>query len=74
MIPADNLGKFKTTLQMVVITIILAILVITDKNFTYSINSEVLIQIPYWSTFVVAITTFYSGMNYIIKHSHLFKD
>ncbi|MDR1662960.1 MAG: CDP-diacylglycerol--glycerol-3-phosphate 3-phosphatidyltransferase [Endomicrobium sp.] len=86
-IPADKSGKFKTTLQIVVIITTLAIIIINEvfvkyrgisidffKFYNIGAYSYVIVaieKIPYWFTFFAAIFTIFSGVNYVLKYKNL---
>jgi CDP-diacylglycerol--glycerol-3-phosphate 3-phosphatidyltransferase len=86
-IPADRLGKFKTTLQIVVIITTLTIIIINEafakyggisidffKFYNIGAYSYVIVaieKIPYWLTFLAAIFTIFSGANYVFKYKSL---
>jgi CDP-diacylglycerol--glycerol-3-phosphate 3-phosphatidyltransferase len=86
-IPAYKSGKFKTTLQMVVIITTLTIIIINEsfakygsipidffKFYNIGAYSYVIVaieKIPYWFTFFAAIFTIFSGANYISKYKNL---
>jgi CDP-diacylglycerol--glycerol-3-phosphate 3-phosphatidyltransferase len=86
-IPADKLGKFKTTSQIVVIITTLTIIIINEAfakyggipmDFfkfynigTYSYVIVAIEKIPYWITFFAAIFTIFSGANYVFKYKNL---
>jgi CDP-diacylglycerol--glycerol-3-phosphate 3-phosphatidyltransferase len=89
-IPADKLGKFKTTLQIIVILIIMAILIINEafikfKGLTIydvigfcdcgSCMAFLLItKMPYWTTLIAIVFTVFSGVNYVWKHRKLLSE
>ena len=77
-IPAALSGKFKTTLQMIAIVIILAILCLDSFLQTYLekdySNIPQLKLIPYILMFITTILTLVSGFSYIFKHKYLFTD
>ncbi|MDR1104151.1 MAG: CDP-diacylglycerol--glycerol-3-phosphate 3-phosphatidyltransferase [Endomicrobium sp.] len=86
-IPADKSGKFKTTLQIVVIITTLTIIIINEafakyggipidffKFYNIGAYSYVIVaieKIPYWFTFFAAIFTIFSGANYVFKYKNL---
>jgi CDP-diacylglycerol--glycerol-3-phosphate 3-phosphatidyltransferase len=77
-IPADRAGKFKTTLQMIVIVSILIILIVNYSFIefngvkeNYSALFAMMSKIPFWATAFTAIITIYSGANYIFKNKKL---
>jgi CDP-diacylglycerol--glycerol-3-phosphate 3-phosphatidyltransferase len=88
-IAADKAGKFKTTLQIVVIMIVLLILVLNELSVKfyhapyyeflkysgspYYTLAVLMQKIPYWITFMATILTLFSGFNYIFKHRDLLK-
>jgi CDP-diacylglycerol--glycerol-3-phosphate 3-phosphatidyltransferase len=86
-IPADKSGKFKTTLQIIVIITVLIIVIINEafakyagipvdffKFYTggpYSYAIMIMEKIPYWFTFFAAMFTIFSGGNYVFKYKNL---
>jgi CDP-diacylglycerol--glycerol-3-phosphate 3-phosphatidyltransferase len=73
-IPADKSGKFKTTLQIVVIITTLIIIIINEAFAKYGGIPYVIVaieKIPYWFTFFAAIFTIFSGANYVFKYKNL---
>jgi CDP-diacylglycerol--glycerol-3-phosphate 3-phosphatidyltransferase len=73
-IPADKSGKFKTTLQIVVIITTLIIIIINEAFAKYGGIPYVIAaieRIPYWFTFFAAIFTIFSGANYVFKYKNL---
>jgi CDP-diacylglycerol--glycerol-3-phosphate 3-phosphatidyltransferase len=89
-ISADKSGKFKTTLQMVVIITTLIVVIINEafskyigfpidflklyNNGTYSYVVGIIERIPYWFTFFTAVFTIFSGANYIFKYRNLLDE
>jgi CDP-diacylglycerol--glycerol-3-phosphate 3-phosphatidyltransferase len=89
-IPADKSGKFKTTLQMVVIITTLIIVIFNEafskcvgfpidffkfyNNGIYFYVVVVIEKIPYWFTFFTAVFTIFSGSNYILKYKNLLDE
>jgi CDP-diacylglycerol--glycerol-3-phosphate 3-phosphatidyltransferase len=89
-IPADKSGKFKTTLQIVVIIATLVIVIINEafskyigfpidffksyNNEAYSYTIVMIEKIPYWFTFFTAVFTIISGANYIFKYKNLLNE
>ncbi|MDR0401906.1 MAG: CDP-diacylglycerol--glycerol-3-phosphate 3-phosphatidyltransferase [Endomicrobium sp.] len=84
-IPADKTGKFKTTLQIISIFIIMMVMILivnkTFFNFFYTAQNTVktpylkmfviIKKIPFWMTFCVAIVAVYSGVKYVWKYRKL---
>lgn len=88
-IPADKIGKFKTTSQTTAIIIILLILILNTyfaefvkMNASHYFIAQpgflkfigfIIIHGPYWIMFVITALTVYSGISYIYKYRHIFK-
>jgi CDP-diacylglycerol--glycerol-3-phosphate 3-phosphatidyltransferase len=86
-ISADKSGKFKTTLQVVVIITTLTIIIINEafakygcipNDFLKFYNIETYFyvivaieKIPYWFTLFAAVFTIFSGANYVFKYKSL---
>ncbi|GMO65745.1 MAG: CDP-diacylglycerol--glycerol-3-phosphate 3-phosphatidyltransferase [Endomicrobiia bacterium] len=85
MIPADKIGKFKTTSQILAIIIIMVIIIFLVNNVffkffgitqstlknSYSTIFIVMKKTPFWVTFVVVVLTVYSGIKYVWKYRKL---
>ncbi|MDR1928587.1 MAG: CDP-diacylglycerol--glycerol-3-phosphate 3-phosphatidyltransferase [Endomicrobium sp.] len=75
-VPAEQLGKIKTTLQTIVIVIIMMVLIldiylITPNNHKDIILVYILKKIPFWLTLFTTIFTFFSGISYILKYKKI---
>jgi CDP-diacylglycerol--glycerol-3-phosphate 3-phosphatidyltransferase len=86
-ISAGRSGKFKTTLQIVVIITTLTIIIINEafskygcvpidffKFYNIGIYYYMIVtveKIPYWFTFFAAVFTVFSGVNYVFKYKNL---
>ncbi|MDR1122504.1 MAG: CDP-diacylglycerol--glycerol-3-phosphate 3-phosphatidyltransferase [Endomicrobium sp.] len=86
-ISADKSGKFKTTLQIVVIITTLTIIIINEAFFkygntpigflkfynigTYYYVISAVEKTPYWFTFFATVFTVFSGANYVFKYKNL---
>ncbi|MDR0978059.1 MAG: CDP-diacylglycerol--glycerol-3-phosphate 3-phosphatidyltransferase [Endomicrobium sp.] len=89
-IPADKLGKFKTTSQVIVIITTLLVMIFNEAFAEYSgvplgflkFHSSgiyfyivaVIEKIPHWTTLFAALFTILSGINYIFKYKVLLNE
>jgi len=76
-IPALISGKVKTTVQMIVIVVILAILVLKAGFIKWDIEPgrwDVVFKLPFYLILFAMLTTLYSGVSYVVKYSWLFKE
>jgi CDP-diacylglycerol--glycerol-3-phosphate 3-phosphatidyltransferase len=89
-IPADKSGKFKTTFQIVVIIVVLAIIIVKDAFWEfYGVSSDMIEvydkgayktlmflfdNVPFWAVCIAAFLTIYSGARYLITHRALLRE
>jgi phosphatidylglycerophosphate synthase len=89
MVPADEGGKFKTSVQNTAIITILMGLIITsgwERFGGYSIESlyalggwrgdlaRIVDWIPYWMVFASTVISVVTGVNYLWRHRHLLRE
>ncbi|MFC1546251.1 CDP-diacylglycerol--glycerol-3-phosphate 3-phosphatidyltransferase [bacterium] len=78
-LPAKAAGKFKTTSQLVTISIILLILLIytietqIDINILGDKSASYMMFVPFILMFIVTLLTVVSGYNYIAENKQLFE-
>ncbi|MFA5858320.1 MAG: CDP-diacylglycerol--glycerol-3-phosphate 3-phosphatidyltransferase [Elusimicrobiota bacterium] len=79
-IAADTSGKVKTTVQMIVIILILTVLCVLsgikygmfDTGIDYDRAVVIAKNVGFYSVALTVVVTIYSGIDYLVKHRDLF--
>jgi CDP-diacylglycerol--glycerol-3-phosphate 3-phosphatidyltransferase len=89
-IASDRVGKFKTTFQIIVISLIITVSIINEvlikfsgvtldtfrryNNDFYATLALILKKTPFWATLVIVVFTVYSGLNYMWKYRKILSE